>query len=156
VHCPALVTASQCNHADPQEEQVAQLAKVVNDSHHETSVLDWLSAHRVHPSTLTSQNPADGSTALLYAIRRCWFRVTKTLLKFQKEFDQQNHNGDTALHWSCFKSREHADMLEVLEHLLEAGANPNIKGDHENTPLHLAATANCPLVLCCLLAMYSM
>jgi ankyrin repeat protein len=106
----------------------------------------------VQPHTLSHQNRDDGSTALLYAIRKCWFRVAKTLIKFQKDFDQQNHKQDTALHWACFKSNEHADMLEVLEHLLKAGANPNVKGDHENTPLHLAATANCPLVLCSLVA----
>lgn len=40
-------------------------------------------------------------------------------------------------------------MLEVVEALLLAGADPNAVGHLDNTPAHLAATANSPMVRLC-------
>lgn len=54
--------------------------------------------------------------------------------------DTQDNNGNTPLHYIC--SGEYAEMApfaqDILEWLLNEGANPNLKNSSGETPLHLA------------------
>ena len=123
-----------------------RLVDIVYDAPDEATVTAWMAANKVQASTLTAKHPGDGSTALILSLRRKWPIAAKAILDLQREVDDANSTGDTALHWACLRAGEDAGVLALVEQLLVAGADANVKGDLGNTPLHLAAAANCPLV----------
>ncbi|KAM9953254.1 hypothetical protein ACTFIR_008317 [Dictyostelium discoideum] len=62
----------------------------------------------------------------------------KQLIQSKKvQIDLSDHLGNTALHYAS-----NAGHTEVVEALVNAGANINIKNKHGDTPLHKAAGRN--------------
>ena len=120
-----------------------QLASVISEAASENDVLAWLAQHNIKRSELAHQQEPTLSTALMLAVRRCMLAVTSSLLSVQAPVQIADRSGDTPLHWACLRSGEVPGMVGTLEQLLEAGADANAIGDLGNTPLHLAATANC-------------
>jgi len=49
-----------------------------------------------------------------------------------KDVNEKNSRGETPLH--------RATTAKEITHLLKEGANPNLKDDNGNTPLHVAAS----------------
>lgn len=133
---------------DAEERAVVRLVDIVYDATDEAAVIAWMAANKVQASTLTAKHASDESTALLLALRRKWPAAAKGIADVQRDFGDANSLGDTALHWACLRAGEDAGVLALAEQLLAAGADPNATGDLGNTPLHLAAATNCPLVRC--------
>ena len=104
--------------------------------------MKWMESHTMLRSELSYRHPEDGTPALIAACRRRMVDVATSLLEVQVPVQDTNLFGDTALHWACLWASEVHGMLDVVEKLLIAGADPSAVGDVGNTPLHLAATAN--------------
>jgi len=67
--------------------------------------------------------------------------VVSLLLKAGADPNLTNHQGRTALHFSCEKwNNPKSEKIASL--LLEAGAKPNHQNVRGETPLHLASSAN--------------
>ena len=60
--------------------------------------------------------------------------IARLLLKHGVDVHLKNKNEDTALLWAAYKGR-----LEIIQLLLDHGANPNEENIHSVTPLHLVA-----------------
>lgn len=108
--------------------------------------MDWMASHRVKRSEMAERHGSNESTALVLAVRKHMLDVAKGCLHAHAAPDDADASGDVALHWACLYSQEVPGMTDVIELLLEQGANPNSIGDLGNTPMHLAATANCRMV----------
>lgn len=75
-----------------------------------------------------------GRTALHWAVSD--EDLTRVLLQHKANPNSRDKDGDTALHIAA--ERGHIGTVKLL---LSAGATPSAHGEHENTPLHLAATS---------------
>ena len=71
---------------------------------------------------------------LLDAIANKKWDVAKKRIESGIDLNQQDANGNTALHYLCYGSFENFEMLEML---LKAGANPDIRNKEKMTPLFL-------------------
>ncbi|ELT90931.1 hypothetical protein CAPTEDRAFT_76145, partial [Capitella teleta] len=64
-------------------------------------------------------------------------KMVQSLLGCGASIHKRTSLGDTALHEACFEGH-----TEVVKHLREQGADPNIGNDHEVTSLMLASYAD--------------
>ena len=119
-----------------------KLVDVILYARKQQDVTAWMESNTLLRSELSYRHPEDGTPALVAACRRAMASVASSLLEVQVPVQDTNSMGDTALHWACLWSSEVPEMVEVVEKLLVAGADPSAVGDVGNTPLHLAATAN--------------
>lgn len=71
---------------------------------------------------------------LYKAIANKKWGIAKDLIKSGAALDNQDENGNTALHYLCIGNTN----FEMLETMLKAGANPNIRNKENMTPLFLA------------------
>jgi ankyrin repeat protein len=126
-----------------------QLVDVILNAKDEAEVTAWMEANTILRSALSYRHPEDGTPALIAACRRGMVNVATSLLAVDVPVQDTNSFGDTALHWACLWSSEVTGMLDVVERLLVAGADPSAVGDVGNTPVHLAATANNVMVRSC-------
>ena len=84
----------------------------------------------ISPETLSKRTSAYSQTALMIAARNGYEQMASDLIKGGAEIDAVDANKDTALHYaSQFKNPR------LVELLLEAGANPNLKDKFGETPL---------------------
>ena len=71
---------------------------------------------------------------LYKAIANNKWDIAKDLIESGAALDNQDESGNTALHYLCFGNTN----FEMLETMLKAGANPNIRNKENMTPLFLA------------------
>ena len=71
---------------------------------------------------------------LYKAIANKKWDIAKDLIESGAALDNQDESGNTALHYLCFGNTN----FEMLETMLKAGANPNIRNKENMTPLFLA------------------
>ena len=84
----------------------------------------------ISPETLAKRTSTYSQTALMIAARNGYEQMASDLIKGGAEIDAVDVNKDTALHYaSQFKNPR------LVELLLEAGANPNLKDKFGETPL---------------------
>ncbi|HEX3839067.1 MAG TPA: ankyrin repeat domain-containing protein [Steroidobacteraceae bacterium] len=81
---------------------------------------------------------------LIAAIRAHDSSKALELIAAQPRLDvnQRSVDGTTALHWAVYN-----DEVAVIERLLAAGANPNVRNDYNATPLAEAAVIGNPMVI---------
>ena len=78
----------------------------------------------------------DPEKANLFSAARGSPETMRRALALNSDVNAQNSNGATALHWALTKNAG----AEVVQILLDAGANPFIPDNEGVTPLHLSAT----------------
>jgi uncharacterized protein len=94
-----------------------------------------------------------GSTALMHAASGGHPEAVQKLIDFKAEVNAQNiERGRTPLHWAVrmceggikkkAQSNKTKDVLAILEILLNAGANPNLKDNKRQKPLDWAEKYN--------------
>lgn len=135
----------QCAEAQP-DTKVSALVDIISNTDSEGEVLDWMAHNRIKRSELAEQRAEKGCSALVLAVRKHMLDVAKGCVLAHAAPNDADATGDAALHWACYYSREAPGMTDLMELLLEGGANPNAVGSLGNTPMHLAAAANCLMV----------
>lgn len=83
-----------------------------------------------------------GTSPLEWAINQKQFSVAKKLIELGVDVKHIDPNGNTALHAAALAVPP--DSEELIEILLEAGANVNASDDEWKTPLHYAVQWNRP------------
>ena len=79
-----------------------------------------------------------GNTSLLQeAIKAEKYDIAMDLVRRKIDLNHQDRYGHTALHYLCAKPK----CIELVEMILKAGANPNIKNENNMTPIY-SMTAN--------------
>ena len=81
---------------------------------------------------------ADGDTCLHSAVRVCSKEVLETIIRHNVDVNATNKNNRTALMIACKKGK-----IDVINVLLNAGANPRIADKNGNTCLHDAVDGDC-------------
>lgn len=82
---------------------------------------------------------AYGATALMVAAHSGKLEMVNLLLAAGAEVDAKDELGWTALIKACYNDVEDRGYPEIVSHLIEAGADPNIKIGYGIRPLMLAA-----------------
>jgi ankyrin repeat protein len=81
-----------------------------------------------------NQNSETGATPLILVAGQGKVGFVKLLIEHGADIEAKHRmNGQTALHVACAEAR-----LKVVRLLLAAGANPNVKSDHEQSPLAIS------------------
>lgn len=106
---------------------------------HDVQQVKRLVAHYNYGPALSTTD-MNGSTPLHLAVRQCDLRMVRTLLQYQQIDVNAKElavvGGYAAVHHACL-----LQQLEILELLLAAGTNANLKAD--------SATGETPLHICC-------
>ena len=78
-----------------------------------------------------------GREVVAELIARCGFVFSSTFLRFDSNHavDGRDESNSTALHWACANNR-----FQVVQLLLERGADPLARNARGETPLHVART----------------
>ena len=81
-----------------------------------------------------------GTHWILHAIGAGSFEAIEWMLRQKVDLDIRDAGGDTVLHEAI--ERDKPDRYELLELILKAGADVNLKGQNDWTPAHRAAVNN--------------
>ncbi len=82
---------------------------------------------------------AYGATALMNAAHNGDLEMVETLLAAGAEVDAKDELGWTALMKACFNADQNRGFPEIVQRLIVAGADPNVKITYGIRPLMLAA-----------------
>lgn len=82
-----------------------------------------------------------GDTALFFALRRNNIDTAKVIIKYTKNLNLQDKNGETALHLASYSHK--VNDPELTEDLLSRGANVELKDNDGFTALHSALFYTC-------------
>ena len=83
-----------------------------------------------------------GQTPLIYAVYALRFEVVQVLLEHNANINSQQRSGDTSLCWVLSRddSVSKGKLVDMVQRLLEHGADPNICNNDHTTPLHRASS----------------
>jgi len=87
---------------------------------------------KINSSLVAFEEPFDGNTAFLTAIRNQELDIASVLLDKGADINAIDNCGFSALHHVAMRNN-----LETMAFLLEAGANPNVADSKGRTQLHL-------------------
>ena len=79
-----------------------------------------------------NERDKDGFTVLMYAVYNKREKLVKDLLKFNPKLDIKEKDGDCALTFAAWNGYD-----KIIKMMLDAGADVNIQGYEQKTPLHL-------------------
>ena len=79
-------------------------------------------------------------TPLFEAVHRMHLEAVQVLLKHNADINPQNYEGKTPLYWVLSHCSSKGKFVDMVQQLLEQGADPNICADYQKTPLHLASS----------------
>lgn len=88
----------------------------------------------------TGRDPFFGRTWIINAIDSGTLEVVKWMIEKAATINDNDEEGFTPLHSALY--RDPLDRYQVIELLCKAGANVNVHGIHDWTPLHMAAALN--------------
>lgn len=87
-----------------------------------------------HGAEIDRGDSIEGGTPLMYAARFGRTKLVEVLIAAGADIDATDKAGDTALYWSLL-----GNQTVAAEHLLSAGADPNVVGKVSPCPLNVAA-----------------
>lgn len=79
----------------------------------------------------------DHATPLILSVQKNMVELAENLIVRSAVVNARKGNGDTALHWACYKGN-----VRLVKALLAAGSDIEAEGEFRNRPLHLACTIN--------------
>ena len=94
-----------------------------------TDILDSL----IEAGASINVRDSGGNTPLILGALNSHYGIMKALIKAECYINMSNNEGLTALHYACHKARG-------FQVLLDAGADPDVRDNHNITPLFMAAT----------------
>lgn len=94
---------------------------------------EYQEAVKKHPDFDINELDQSDCSLLQLAISYNKWDIAKDLIKRGINLDNQDKNGSTALHYLCVGNTN----PEILENVLKAGANPDIRNKEKMTPLFL-------------------
>jgi hypothetical protein len=108
-------------------------------SNQQTYVASQCSPSKHHAQQMTRERPLLGSSSenRSSAVQNGHAKVAEALLVRAANVAATRSNGDTALHWACYRGD-----LPLVKLLLGYGAPLEAEGEYRNRPLHLACTTN--------------
>ena len=100
-------------------------------------VMRWLLNHGANANALTDMR----WTPLHVAAFKTHLGAVQVLLEHDTNINLRNEGGDTPLQdiLSCLGSSPEGKEVEIVRHLLDHGADPNIPNSDHTTPLHRAS-----------------
>ncbi|KAI8329323.1 ankyrin repeat-containing domain protein [Chlamydoabsidia padenii] len=102
---------------------------------------DWLSDLMAHNDFDISFADDNGNTALHYAAQHGSLACLELLIEVSGvEIDRKNKGGTTPLHYAVTLQDDIGVALEMVNVLLDAGANPRIQNANKQSALSLANT----------------
>ena len=102
----------------------------------QVDIIRWLLNHGADVDACSSQ----GYTPLTYVACAMHFEVVQVLFDHHADINSQDHNGWTSLHWILVFRNSEEKFLDMVQLLLELGADPNIcNTDNHRTSLHEAS-----------------
>ena len=103
-------------------------------------IMQWLFNHGA--DTNVPRN--DGRTSLQIAASNMELEAVQLLLDHNAYVNSHDNAGETPLSYTiwmrCFSQREQGEAVDVVQRLLEHGADPNAVARSHSTPLHLASS----------------
>ena len=104
--------------------------------HGQIDIMLWLLNHGADVDACSSE----GYTPLSEAANAMQFESVQVLLEHNANINRQDNEGRTPLYWILAHCGFAAKFLDMLQRLLENGADPNVSNNGHSTPLHQASS----------------
>ena len=108
--------------------------------HGQVDIMRWLLDHGADANARAVYH----FTPLFEAVHKMHLEAVQVLLEYNADInaqlDPQTCRGETPLYWFLFNCRSQGKFVDIVQQLLEHGADPNICTNDHKTPLHLASS----------------
>ena len=101
----------------------------------QVDIVRWLLNHGANANARSFL----GNTPLGEAVDKMHFEAVQVLLEHNADINSQNKSGDTEFYWVLSNGFKE-NFVDMVQRLLENGADPNICNNDRTTPLHEASS----------------
>ena len=102
----------------------------------QVDIMQWLLNHGADANARSNYR----FTPLFVAVDKMHFEAVQVLFDHKVDINPQNFEGKTPLYWVLSNCSSKGGFVDMVQRLLEYGADPNICNNDHTTPLHQASS----------------